>query len=75
MVKTVPKKTGKMYFALDSCIEERFSILLYPLILCHLDICMCYHSFYTLCIFNQALNTIFKFFETFIYIVHFSDTL
>ena len=35
MVKTLPKQTGKMYFALDSCIEERFSILVYPLILCH----------------------------------------
>ena len=52
MVKTVPKETGKIYFALDSCIEERFNILVYPLILCYLDISMCYNSFYTLCIFS-----------------------
>ena len=35
MNKTLPKQTGKMYFALDSCIERGFSILVYPLILCH----------------------------------------
>ena len=35
MVKTLPKKLGKMYFALDSCIDGRFSILVYPIILCH----------------------------------------
>ena len=23
MVKTLPKQTGKMYFALDSCIEKK----------------------------------------------------
>ena len=52
MVKTLPKKTSKMYFALDSGIEQRVSILVCPLILCHLDIFMCYNTFYTLCIFN-----------------------
>ena len=55
-----------MYFALDSYIKKiRLSILVCPLILCHLDICRCHNPFYTLCIFNYALNTIFKFLETF----------
>ena len=53
-----------MYFALDSYIKKRFSILVCPLILCHLDISMCHNPFYTFCIFNYALNTICKFLET-----------
>ena len=34
-VKPLPKETGKIYFALNSCIEERSNILVCPLILCH----------------------------------------
>ena len=45
MVKTLPKQTGKMYFVLDSYIEKTISILVCPLILCHLYICMCYKPF------------------------------
>ena len=52
MVKIFPKQTGKMYFVLDSCIEKPIQYLVCPLILCHLDICLCYNPFYALCIFN-----------------------
>ena len=35
MIKTLPKETGKMYFAPDSCMEGRFSTLVYPVMRWH----------------------------------------
>ena len=35
MIKALPIETGKMYFAPDSYIEGRFSILVYPVMRCH----------------------------------------
>ena len=41
MVKTIPKQTCKMHFALDSCIEKTIQYF------SQLHICMCYNPLYT----------------------------